>query len=266
MIKEFGVKKWYSLETLEEEEWRDVVGYEGLYQVSNLGRVKSLDRIIHQKANHYYKVGFDRLAKGKVLRQGLSNGYPILDLCKNGKVKSYNVHKLVATAFIPNTNEYPVVNHKDECKSNNRVENLEWCTQRYNNEYSNTQETAAASRKIAIWQFDKNFNLIKEYNSATDAAKELGLCHINISECCRGEAKSYKGFIWKLKGEYPIMQKRKVRKDAIKVSIVTLDGNIIKTFNSTGEARKETGRCHNYIYKMAKTGKTDKNGYKWIIH
>lgn len=264
-LEEFG-EQWYSLGSLKGEEWRDIVGYEGLYQVSNLGRVKSLDRIVHHKANNYYKVDFDRLVKGKIIRQCLSNGYMVLDLCKNGEIKNHIVHRLVAIAFIENPNKYPVVNHKDECRSNNRVENLEWCTQKYNNEYSNTQKIASSSRKIAIWQFDKDFNFIKEYDSAADAERELGFCHINISECCRGEAKSYKGFIWKLKGEYPITTKRKVRKDSISVSMVSVSGDIIKTFSSTGEAKKETGRCHNYIYKMAKTGKIDKNGYKWIIN
>jgi hypothetical protein len=266
MKLEINSERWLSLENLEGENWRDIQGYEGLYQVSNLGRVKSLDRVIHYKADEHYSVSFDKQVKGKIIRQCCSNGYMILDLCKNGKIKNKTVHRLVATTFIENPNNHPVINHKDKCRSNNRVDNLEWCTQKYNNEYSNTQEKASSSRKMSIWQFDKSFNFIKEYESAADAERELGYSHISISECCRGEAKSYKGYIWKIKGEYPSKTTRKIRKDAVKVSMLSKDGDVIAIFDSTTLATKATGRSHKYIYKMANTGKVGRDGYKWKIN
>lgn len=105
------------------EEWKDVPNYEGLYQVSNLGRIKSL-RDKNGKARE------------KILKLKLSKfGYYQICLCKNGKQKWYFVHRLVALAFIPNPNNLPQINHIDENKTNNYVENLEWCTSKYNSNY-----------------------------------------------------------------------------------------------------------------------------------
>lgn len=101
------------------EVWKDIKGYEGLYQVSNLGNVKSL-----------------KFNKEKILIPLFDKNYLFIQLWKNGKYKRYKVHRLVAEAFIPNTNEYSCVNHKDENKQNNCVDNLEWCTNQYNIEYS----------------------------------------------------------------------------------------------------------------------------------
>ena len=111
-----------------EEIWRPVVGYEGLYEVSNTGRVRSLDRYVRCKSY--------RLHKGKVLSPGKDkDGYLFVVLSCNGKHKTIAVHKLVAQAFIPNPDDLPIINHKDEDKTNNRVDNLEWCTAKYNMNY-----------------------------------------------------------------------------------------------------------------------------------
>ena len=112
------------------EVWKDIKGYEGLYQVSNLGRIKSVDRIIKRKKNGDY------FQKGRILNlQIAKNGYYICKLSYQNKKPSKNVHKLVAEAFISNPNNYPCINHKDENKLNNNVNNLEWCTCKYNNNY-----------------------------------------------------------------------------------------------------------------------------------
>lgn len=117
------------------EEWRDVVGYEGLYQVSNMGRVRSLTRTILRSKK--YGVGMPRTyyAKEKPLIKNRT-GYYKVNLCKNGIHKQPLVHQLVARAFIPNPNNYHFVNHLDCNRINNNVENLEWCTQKMNSQHA----------------------------------------------------------------------------------------------------------------------------------
>lgn len=112
------------------EEWKSIPGYEGLYEVSSYGRVKSLNRYVKVKSKSY------RLQKGKMLSP-IKNKYGYLQvfLCCNGKYKIISVHRLVAQAFIPNPDNLPIINHKDEDKTNNRVENLEWCNAKYNSNY-----------------------------------------------------------------------------------------------------------------------------------
>ena len=113
-----------------EEIWKPVVGYEGLYEVSSYGRVKSLDRYVKYSDGRIY------LHKGKVLSLAKDkNGYFVVSLYFNGKHNTIKVHRLVAQAFIPNPDNLPEVNHLDEDKTNNRVENLEWCDHKYNMNY-----------------------------------------------------------------------------------------------------------------------------------
>lgn len=108
------------------EIWKDVIGYEGLYQVSNIGNVKSLDRVVR----------YGRTLKGKEKTKfEEKDGYLVVALCKNGKAKHIKVHRLVATAFIENPFNLPEVNHKDENKKNNHFDNLEWCTTKHNINY-----------------------------------------------------------------------------------------------------------------------------------
>lgn len=112
------------------EEWKSIPGYEGLYEISSYGRVKSLDRYVKVKSKSY------RLQKGKMLSP-IKNKYGYLQvfLCCNGKYKIISVHRLVALTFIPNPDNLPMINHKDEVKTNNSVDNLEWCTEKYNSNY-----------------------------------------------------------------------------------------------------------------------------------
>ena len=116
--------------TMTEEIWKDIPGYEGLYQVSNFGRVKSLRKAIIMSI---------RINK---------KGYSTIGLSKNGVFNRKSIHRLVAEAFLPNPDNLPQVNHKDEDKSNNRVDNLEWCSQLYNNIYGSRMERQVNTRKL----------------------------------------------------------------------------------------------------------------------
>lgn len=173
------------------EIWKDIKGYEGFYQISNLGRVRSLDRYVN------CLIGIKALRKGKILTQNYNNkGYKRVSLCKNGKHKNFQVHRLVAEAFIPNPDHLPCINHKDEDKTNNHVDNLEWCSVEYNSNYGTAIERRSEKRKVPILQYDNQGNFIREWNSASDAYRELGIYQQDISRCCKGIRKSACGYIW----------------------------------------------------------------------
>lgn len=124
---------------------KPVVGYEGLYEVDNLGRVFSIDRV--KQVNDNGRI-YDKPIAGRQMRQGLhSQGYKVVSLTKDGITKTCYVHRLVADAFIPNPNGFTLVNHRDEDKTNNFVENLEWCTAHYNNTYNGAHLRAAEKKK-----------------------------------------------------------------------------------------------------------------------
>ena len=174
------------------EEWKPIPGYDGMYEVSNWGRVKS------------YKHNSD----GKILSPGKDGrGYHIIALCKDGKRKMCKIHRLVATAFISNPSNLPEVNHKDENRRNNYLGNLEWCDHSYNNSYGTKNQRAAEKLSIPVVQLDKEGNLVAEYKSTREAARRTGIAQSNICNCC--QHKSYKsagGFIWIYKDEYTATQ------------------------------------------------------------
>ena len=171
------------------EIWKDIEGYEGLYQISNLGRVKSLN---------YNKRGFERILKNKTG----SRGYFNVNLSKDGKSKNINVHRIVATHFIPNPDNLPQVNHKDENKQNNCVENLEWCTAEYNNTYGSRLEKSANSKSIPIIQFTKDWEFVRKWNSARIAEYTLGLNIGSVCLCLKGKHKSTGGYKWGYAEDY----------------------------------------------------------------
>ena len=157
------------------ERWTNIKGYEGLYLISDLGNVKSLRN--------------NKTRKEKILRLiRINSGYLIVCLSKNGERKNYYVHRLVAEAFLPNPKNYPEVNHKDENKSNNCVDNLEWCDRQYNIDYSKAKQ---------VGQYDLKGNLIRTWKSAKEIQRRLGFDQSNISKCCRGEYKQSHGYTWK---------------------------------------------------------------------
>lgn len=165
------------------EIWKDVIGYEGLYKVSNLGNIKSMN--------------YNRTGDIKNLSFGTDRcGYSFVHLYKENKSKIFRVHRLVAEAFIPNDNKkLTLINHKDENKLNNRVENLEWCDSKYNINYSKDKNKGINSKKII--QMNMNEVVVQEWDSISEAANSLCYSKSSISNCCRGKIKSYKNFLWK---------------------------------------------------------------------
>lgn len=175
------------------EQWKAIKGHEGAYEVSNLGRVRSLDR--YRRAA-YGKIAFIRGIE-VAIRKNNTNDYLVVRLSKDGKNIHALVHRLVAEAFVPNPNNLPQVNHKDEDKSNNRADNLEWCDQYYNNHYGTAIARRSITRGRKVVQCDLNGNEIARYNSAREAGRAIGKSQAAISRACTGEYKSAYGFLWR---------------------------------------------------------------------
>lgn len=171
------------------EEWRPVPGYEGLYEVSNMGRVRSLDRMETFG-------GVTRPRKGRELSQIQKRGYRLVKLCKDGCVSAVYVHRIVASAFIPNPNGFPEVNHMDECKTNNAVNNLEWCDRAYNARYGTAPDRIATKLHKAVISIDSNGNETR-YESVKDAAKAHGGTSGNICSALSGYSKTAWGLEWR---------------------------------------------------------------------
>ncbi len=128
-----------------DEIWKDVVGFENYYKVSNFGKVKSLDRIIEKEKHHNQKFAKYR---GKILKPKVVGGYHTVDLCKNKIKYPIRVHRLVAQAFIKNSNNKPFINHKNSVKTDNYIKNLEWCTQSENVIHAYKNNRMVGNRKI----------------------------------------------------------------------------------------------------------------------
>lgn len=173
---------------MKSEIWIPVLGFENMYQVSNYGKVKSLEREIDNKW------GKTHLLKGRILKPQIDKyGYLYVNLYKDKKNYHKTIHRLVATAFIPNPDNLPCVNHRDENPKNNFVENLEWCDNAYNLNYGGRKERAAKSRLKPVYQYDLEGNLVKKWNSL----KEIPYNNGNISMCCNGKIKTAYGFLWR---------------------------------------------------------------------
>ncbi len=179
------------------EEWKDVKGFEGLYQVSNCGRVRSLDRKVQNRHGIALK-------KGKVLSVANTNKrYKKVNLWKNNVGQSFLVHRLVAEAFVDNPNSLPEVNHKDENPDNNHVDNLEWCDRLYNANYGTAIERASQKRRgvpigeKAIRQYTIDGKFVKRYDSAMKAAEDINGDNSGICKCANGKYKTSYGYVWR---------------------------------------------------------------------
>ena len=168
---------------MEEEIWCPIKGFEGLYEVSDKGRVKS--------------IGY---GKEKILKPfSNKDGYLQVGLRKNRGRKNWLVHRLVAKTFIPNPDNLPEVNHKDEDKTNNSVQNLDWCDKKYNNNYGTRTQRQADKCSKPVIQFTKDGEFVREWKSMNDVQRNLNYSQGNISSCCTGRYKYAYNFIWKFK-------------------------------------------------------------------
>jgi hypothetical protein len=199
------------------EVWKDIKGYDKLYQVSNDGKVCALERLKNCNKG-YRKINYHIMTPNifgtKYERVGLTNS--------NGIRKYYLVHRLVAQAFIPNPNNYPIINHIDGNKLNNNVSNLEWCTYSHNlkhaysiglkeftKEHKEKLKLSQYKRFKKVFQYDLQNNFIKEYESIKEASDIFKINPSNIVSCCKGNKyKSVGGYIWKYANAYTIEKER----------------------------------------------------------
>ena len=187
------------------EEWRDIEGYEGYYQVSNLGRIRRLERLV----DHWRKNGHLRTQPERILKQWVGNNRhrASVALCKEGKTIRIPVHRLVAMAFIPNPHNLPCINHKDENPHNNKAENLEWCTYEYNANYGTRNERIAKANGLKVEQYTLDGKYVATFDSVADAGRTLGKKPSAIAVVAKGDgywsrgkfykAKQAYGYIWK---------------------------------------------------------------------
>ena len=162
------------------EQWKDIKDLEGLYQVSNWGNVMSLN---------YNGTGKPRLMKTVKNKYG----YLVVKLFKDRKPKMFRVNRLVAETFIPNPDNLPQVNHIDENKENNRVDNLEWCTPKENSNHGTRNERRVKTQSKPVLQLTLTGDLIKEWSSVAECGRN-GFNHGNVCQCCNGKRKTHKGF------------------------------------------------------------------------
>ena len=194
-IKEYIGEVWKDIYYYDrrKNEWVD---YRGLYQVSNFGRVRGMDRQVRNKHGVW-------VMKGHINANRLNKktGYLQVSLYKNNKHKNHTVHRLVAYMFIPNPNNLPEVNHKDEDKTNNMVSNLEWCDHIYNNTYNGKGLKIGVKLGKKVNQYSLTDCYIDTYASSKEAERVLKSMDIKVSsrtilKCCKGKAKTSGGFKW----------------------------------------------------------------------
>lgn len=181
---------------LDGEIWADVIGFEGLYEVSNMGRFRSVEKT---KTTTVRGGGIAVMrVKSKLLKPNLTkSGYYHILFCKDGQSFEYSAHRVVARHFCEGYNEDMFVNHKDENKANNRADNLEWCTDDYNRHYGTAIQRATECKKKKVIQMNRYGRVLATYPSAKDAASATGFNYVSLCEWCRGAHQPNNDFKWK---------------------------------------------------------------------
>jgi len=211
--------------------WKPVVGYEEYYIVSSEGEVFSL-------------------RTNKIMREFNSpQGYKRVELNVGGMAIKKSVHRLVAEAFIPNPNNYPVINHKDENPQNNNVDNLEWCTYKYNTNYGTCIERRVANtdykygfenaRSEKVYQFDLEGNLVDVFGSMHEAERATGFDSGSISKVCTGALKQYRGYVWSKTKEFNYQERRNTKFKKGFIEMYDMQGTLVKTYKSPLELEQD---------------------------
>lgn len=240
------------------ELWKDISGFEKCYQVSTWGNVRSLDRIV------VHNNGKKQRRKGKILKPFADGqGYLRVEL----KNIAYSVHRLVAQEFIPNPNNYPEVNHKDENTSNPRRDNLEWCTASYNVNYG-TRNNRCSSKTInniniskQVYQYDFNGKLINVWPSVAECGRN-GFSAKNISQCCVGDKKTHKGYVWSYTPVENFNFEMYKIKNVRKVYQYDLSNNLIKVWDSANATNKY-GFNSRHVHDCCKGHRKTHKGFIW---
>ena len=224
-------------------EWKSVKKYNGLYLISDTGKVFSVQTNRIMKTHH------------------IKGGYEKVELTVDGKARKEFVHRLVADAFLPNPDNLPCVNHKDENPSNNSVENLEWCTYEYNSKYGTCQERRVAHTKYQhgaerpnarkVYRYDMSGNLIAEYPSVADASKDTGYNKKSIAKACNGGLKKYMENVWSYEPTFHYDSHKHYENRLGAVYRYDLQGNLLKTYNSPDEIRAD-GLNPDYVNRVCK--------------
>lgn len=177
---------------IQNEIWKDIPEWEGYYQASTIGRVRSVTRYVRTSRGV-------RISQGHTLTPTISCGYYYVQLSKKNKTRRCRVNRLIALTFIPNPHGYPYVNHKDENKLNNQVSNLEWCDECYNYHFGNAIKKSSKGRMKQIIVSDDNGHVVYEFQSQKEASEKLGLKPSIISRYCNGKRKDPNKYIWRYK-------------------------------------------------------------------
>ena len=236
-------------------QWKPIEKFDGLYLISSTGLVFST-------------------RSNRLIKQQLSNvGYYRVEINIDGKARKYSVHRLVAETFIPNPNNYPIVNHKDENPNNNHVSNLEWCTHKYNSNYGDCQRKirenttlkygADNPASIPVYQFSQDGEFIAEYASAKEAADITGFEVKSISKARTGKLKTYKGYAWRTTKEFKTVQPRPSFKLAGAVLQYDKQGNFIRRYEVPNDTKKY-GFDANAVRDVCRGKLTNHKGYKFI--
>lgn len=246
---------------MKEEIWEPVVGYEGKYEVSDLGRVRSVDR-------HVFQQGKSVFYNGVIMTPSVNNsGYLTIRLSRNNKKKGLLIHRIVAEAFLENPNGLPCVNHKDENKLNNNLQNLEWCTMSYNVNYGTATIRRARKMGNKIAQYNLKGNLVATYYSSGDAERNTGIAKSAIKDCANGKTSTSGGYIWK-KIIDSCPQHVNVLLPCNHAKVIEqydVNLNFIASYDSGHIAAKDTGLCSENILACCRRQQKSCGGYIWAF-